>query len=439
MEWGRTDGEDVYFAEFDDPGTNHGIAQDLDWDDVARFTATGAFRGFALTARYSTREKGVPTAAWSTAFNDERSVTKGDWGGIDLGYHRQLTTAIDLNVRSNYDLYRFRGAYPYVDEMLDNTTDAHALGAEAQLNWDISPGYRLTVGSELMRQLRGDYRNWTDGELTFDQDHPYTLRSAYVQLDARFTRGLGIVAGVRHDDYSYTSTGTTTPRLGLLAAPDDDTSLKLLWGRAFRAPNVYEQFVINGAANELDPEQVNTWELTVERRLGRQLLAFGSIYRYSVEGLIEQEGSTDVFMYGNFGHVHATGAEIGAVLRNSWLTSNVSYSHNVTEDQHTHRRLTNSPSHLLKAAATLLLPHGVQATWTQRYESERLTLLREETEPFTVADVTLRHAHEIGLSVTLKARNLFDTKYATPGGLEHAQQTLQQDGRTLALRVEWSF
>jgi hypothetical protein len=41
--------------------------------------------------------------------------------------------------------------------------------------------------------------------------------------------------------------------------------------------------------------------------------------------------------------------------------------------------------------------------------------------------------------VAVLLRNALDTEYAKPGGWEHRQAALAQDGRTLGVEVQWRF
>jgi iron complex outermembrane receptor protein len=254
---------------------------------------------------------------------------------------------------------------------------------------------------------------------------------------------LALTAGLRHDDYSYAGTATT-PRLALIAAPNRNSVVKLLWGTAFRAPNIYEQFVVTAQQSRpsLDPETIESWELTGERRLGGDLLAQASIYHYAVEQLIDlqedPEGGSNWFA--NLGRVHTLGGEVGLVYRAERTQGALSYGHAAASDAESGDRLSNSPRHVAKGSATFRLPADFAVTWTQRFESGRLTVYGTRTEAYSVGSLTVRKVELIGgASVLAQVRNLFDTVYATPGGFEHRQARIPQDGRALVLRVDWAF
>ena len=55
-------------------------------------------------------------------------------------------------------------------------------------------------------------------------------------------KSLTLNAGVRYDEYSDVA-GATDPRAALIYRPASKTDLKLIYGQAFRIPNVYEGII----------------------------------------------------------------------------------------------------------------------------------------------------------------------------------------------------
>ncbi len=76
-------------------------------------------------------------------------------------------------------------------------------------------------------------------------------------------QNLTLTAGVRYDRYSDTGS-TVNPRLGFVYSPDNRLYLKVLYGSAFRAPQVKELYSTNNPAKlgnpDLGPEKINTFE-----------------------------------------------------------------------------------------------------------------------------------------------------------------------------------
>ena len=82
-----------------------------------------------------------------------------------------------------------------------------------------------------------------------------------------------------------------------------------------------------------------------------------------------------------------------------------------------------------------------------RYESGRRTVYDTRTDPFLLANVTLTATPRVlqrspatePLTLALRISNLFDASYATPGGVEHRQPAIIQDGRSVAAELRYRF
>ena len=62
------------------------------------------------------------------------------------------------------------------------------------------------------------------------------------------------------------------------------------------------------------------------------------------------------------------------------------------------------------------------------------------TGGYTVANITVSGRKLLPwLEVSASVHNLFDKAYADPGGQEHVQDTIPQDGRSLRVKVMASF
>jgi hypothetical protein len=72
-----------------------------------------------------------------------------------------------------------------------------------------------------------------------------------------------------------------------------------------------------------------------------------------------------------------------------------------------------------------------------RYDHERLTVQNTQLDGFWLvgASVSTPELKDLG-RVRLTARNLLGAEYATPGGLEHVQAAIAQDGRQVSVQVE---
>jgi outer membrane receptor protein involved in Fe transport len=144
-------------------------------------------------------------------------------------------------------------------------------------------------------------------------------------------------------------------------------------------------------------------------------------------------------LYRNQGTTLAKGAEIQLDTRlPDGLRATISYALQVADDEND-APLSNSPRNVFKAMASAELFGAVIAGARFRCESPRLTVYGTETPSYCLTDLNLTSKPLRGFSLSLAFRNLFDRRYATPGGIEHVQPAIEQDGRSLVGRVSWSY
>ncbi|UUZ54025.1 hypothetical protein LP419_37035 [Massilia sp. H-1] len=83
----ESDGRDLYFAEFDTPDQNQGVATGLDYERGERLLARAASGELTVTLMHARRVKGVPTASFYQAFNDPRSRTTDRQSYLSAAWH----------------------------------------------------------------------------------------------------------------------------------------------------------------------------------------------------------------------------------------------------------------------------------------------------------------------------------------------------------------
>src|SRR5262249_52008216 len=101
---------------------------------------------------------------------------------------------------------------------------------------------------------------------------------------------LRISGGARVDVYS-TFGPIFVPRLAFIFKPTAGGTLKLMGGRAFRAPSVYEQYYSDGnetesVAKTLKPESVYSGEIEYSQRFLEDWVALGAAHGSYLENLI---------------------------------------------------------------------------------------------------------------------------------------------------------
>lgn len=443
---GASDGPNLYYPEYSSDSASGGSVRGGDRDRLAAARFRADYRGFTLQGQYDRFESGVPTGAYGATFGDTLATQNGDRGFLELRYERDLGSPRQLRVRVFADHNRFQRDIPFPGFLAGYEVRGTSVGGEATLRWDLGSRQRLTLGTQ--------YRDNTEARVTTSSpigvapsiNSPYGILSAFVVDEFDLTRWLTVLGGVSHDRYS-TGANITAPRGAVVIRPDGVTSLKLIYGRAFRVPTVLERvFGADALPNPaLRPEQINSFELVVQRQVGRGLLATSSLFYYDVADLVESVfvPADSQLHYQNAGAVRAHGAEAGLEARlGHGHTGYVNWSHTIASNEVDGARLTNSPVDLVKAGLVARILPSLSAAVEGRFESSRTTASGSATDPFFVGNVNLNW-YPLGISgpfdASFRINNVFNASYSTPGGLELRQAAILQNGRNLLFTLGAKF
>jgi iron complex outermembrane receptor protein len=447
----NSEGQRLFYKEFDDPATNNGVAEHSDYDRSYSVFGNISWRDFTLQGAYSSRKKGIPTGSFGTVFNDPQNQTVDGGAYVDLQYEHIFNTQWQIMARLFYDRYYYTGHYLYDYPPLTLNKDlarGEWWGGEFQAITRVLPRQTVTLGAEYRDNLSQKMRNF-DQEPFFsylEVQRSSTNWALYAQDEITLLKNLTFNLGVRYDHYESFG-GTINPRLALIYNPFRETTLKLLYGTAFRAPNVYERFFqgLGFKSNpNLEPETITTYELILEQYMGTRLRGTASAFYYTLDNLITQrtDPSDELLVFLNAGRVTAYGVELEMEGKwaNGWM-GRMSYSYQETQDQQTGARLTNSPRHLVKF--NLLAPlfqDKLFAGPELQYMSNRKTLAGRLAPGFFLTNVTLFSQHLVkGLEISASVYNLFDTHYGDPGAEEHRQDVIPQDGRSFRFKLTYGF
>jgi iron complex outermembrane receptor protein len=451
----------LYYPAFDNPTNHYGIAHDSDGDRSQSALASLGWNDFTLSGAFSNREKQVPTASFGTVFDDGTEKTTDLRGDLDLKFEHDFSEDTKLMARASYDLYSYQGIYPYYTtnpapainpaQVVLNHDEALGewVGTEWQLTQKLFERHTLVAGvdyRENLEQLQHNYYAAPGFEdIRIDRSSGRN-EGVFGQAEINLLTNLTFNGGLRYDYYDSFA-GTLNPRLGLIYSPWQPTTFKLLYGQAFRAPNVFELYYDAPGSNkpnpDLAPESIRTYELVYEQYLPGNFRFSASGYYYEIHDLISQQvdalGQT---CYANVDQTHAKGVELELEHKSAaGLAARVSYACQRAEDSITGQELSNSPRH--QAKLSLIVPLYEDKIFTGLevlYTSPVRTLEGNQAEAFAVANLTLFSQKIVkGLEFSASVYNLLDTKYAFPGTEDHREDTIPQDGRSFRVKLTYRF
>lgn len=425
-------GKDLYFPEFDDPASNHGIASGLDYDRYKRLFAKLGAGGLSLEAYFGRRTKGIPTASYRQQFNNPLSRTTDEYAVAGLSYQTPLSGNLELYTSLSANRYRYHGNYMYhpgAGTINRDLCESRALVGEVRLLSTAIRDHKLIAGAEYFNDSQRQIANFDILPYVsyLDIDIPKHGYGLYLQDDIRLGEQFALNAGVRHDHDSEGG-NANNPRVALRYKATPQVTFKALYGAAFRSANVYERYYGSSTFLQLNQnlrsERIHTGELSVEYFPSNRFRASASLFQYRVKDLLAlttDPGSGRLY----FSNIDATRSG-GVDLETEWLGTDgrrlkASVSFQAARNDVTDEWLTNSPRRLLKLNYSApLLRDGLRASVEYQAMSRRRSPLGGEVGGFGLVNLTLL-SRKLGKHVELAASiyNVLDKRYADAPSEEH--------------------
>ena len=430
----------LFFKEF------NGIAEDADDEHSKSAFGTVRWRNLVWQGAFITREKGNPTAQYETAFNNRDLRTTDERSYVNLKYTNSFPDVVDVAAQVYYDRYEFTIGYPLPPYPLNQDANVGEWwGAELQLSKLLWDKHMISVGAEYRDDFRQDHRNFDvpSGTLYADLHRSTFNYGVYLQADIAVRTNLHLNAGVRYDQYGEADP-TANPRVALIYHPFTRSTVKAIYGTAFRAPNFYERFI--AAGNPLVPETITSYELAYEQQFGEHLRSTVAGFYNQIDDLLRLPKD---FVLRNAGGAETLGAEFELEARwASDLRARASYTIQDTTDKGGGGDVAtavsarvDSPQHLAKLHLSVpLVEKKVFASAEFLYASERLTRFGTKADAFGIVNLTLFSQELLkGLDLSVGVYNLFDSEYSDPATPFHRQDLLERDGRTFRVKATYRF
>ncbi|MGZ8244273.1 TonB-dependent receptor plug domain-containing protein [Methylomagnum sp.] len=439
----------LYYPEFNAPDQNQGKAVGLDYDRGQSAFAKLSYGPVQLEAGYVDRVKGIPTGVYEQAFNDAASRTDDKRTFVTLKYDDRIAADWDAYALLGYNRFDFRGDYPYHDSggrtLNVDWGSGEWWNGEVRFTYSGFASHKLVFGSEFQDNFKQLMRNQDAGGVTY-LDKPYrsTRYGFFLQDEFRLLDSLTLLAGVRYDHYPFGS--SANPRVALIWQPLDTTTFKLLYGTAFRAPNVYERFYSDGNVSakanlSLRPESIGTLELDLEHYLTPSTRLSAALYRYKIDALINQavDPNDGLIFFKNNQGIEGLGMEVEAEQRfANGIHGVLGYSLQRAEESQG-QALTNSPQHMLKLHVSSPLWHDDYRLGLETLYFSARQAKRGHVDGYLLTNLMVNATPLSNVRLSFGVYNLWNAYYADPVGDDFVQNSIPQDGRGFRLKLTVGF
>lgn len=442
----EADGRDLYF-EYGSSGVA-GVASGMDGERDRQFFGRAGRGPWSFDFSYGDRRKDDPIAAYKSDplapgqyAEDRHLLTQLQYEDRFAGGTLQVSGRLFLGRE------RFRGLFHHSGQAHRYAFSSDWQGIEVRVVSTARPDHKTMFGFEYQDNARQD-------QSVVDAANPAVgavvpgagwRAGVYAQDEWGLTETLSATLGLRADR-SDISGNALSPRLALAWQMTPDTTLKAMYGRAFRAPNALERNFSDGMTQlpnpNLDAERIDTLELLAEQRVTPSLRLRATAYRWTMQGLVTLAGLPGGFnQYQNGADIEARGVELSADKTWEWggrVRGSLSRQDACYADG---PRLLNSPRLLGKLNISSPVPEtGLRLGYELQYSADRRTVDGTEVPGYWLSNLNLvadRWAR--GLEVSLALYNLFDRDYAQPGSAFNWQNVFEQDGRSARLKAVYRF
>jgi iron complex outermembrane receptor protein len=419
------------------------VAHALDGERTARAFAVGTAGDLTMRWAYALRHRSIPTGSYETNFDDPRSGTWERTMSASIGYEHAFQDLSRAYVNASIDEYAYGGTFPYASVVFRDGNDGHALSLETQYLRVLASGHTVTVGSRIRYVGRARMDAYDVSPPNTYVDLRKTARSGAVFAQAAWLLGshATLYTGIRHDRYEDFG-GGTNPRLALVLHPTLNTSVKALYGQAFRTPSLYERFYDDGSVTQkraahLRPEHVRTLELSLEHRLSAELALSLDAYDVRTHDLINltSDPADQLLVYINEGRPRSTGFEGEFSARIGRVEGRAALAREYARDEKS-TTLFDSPRTTGRVGVSVPVTPRGRLAFEMRHLSERATLAGSKLPAYTLLNLTFTaRLLSPAIELLLAAQNALDLPYADPAGEEHRQTSIVQDGRSIRASV----
>ena len=444
-------------------------------------TWTGEIWWKALSVQWSvnSHNKHLPAGQFETILGDDRTQQTDTRAMVEAKLDAKASKNLESVTSAHLDYCAYDGTFAAIPEIGGLAHEAYTgewTGAEQRFVYTPWSALRVTAGGELQYHFKADQTassQYPAPATYLDDHHTFEVGAGYGVADVTLTRALRLSLGGRYDAYS-TFGGSFNPRAAVIVKPYEGGNLKVMFGKAFRAPSIYELYFMQPGVQlpglHLQAESMYSGEVEYSHRFTPSVVGLVTAYDNVASNLIElapDASCQSCTRYVNTSMLVAVAgaeAELRKEWRNGWqVSASYSFAHPVflkdgslqsvasLAQDPTRRQVPNAPQHMasLRGAAPIL-GRALMATTRVSFTSGRYDVhdvqstaaapqpAQTETSPALLWDLVLcGQEPRFHVRYSLGMYNLLGWTYSLPVSNEFFQPngtslgTLVQAGRTV--------
>jgi vitamin B12 transporter len=344
-----------------------------------------------------------------------------------------------------YKIYAQRYNYEYHSD--NNNTSTTTLYKTDIYGGDLATSYQIAA-----HQLLGGLQLQMEQLSRNDTADTWRNGALFLQDSWEISQQWQLVSGVRWDTGSVYSS-PVSPRFGLNYAVSDQFTIKLGYGKAFRAPNFDELYYPESSSTygtntycyegnpDLKPEISNRYDLTGEWRNGAQTVSLNCFTAKVSNGISWKKtttyttdtGTTYIYNPVNIAKMQIKG---GSLSWRDQLTQAFSVGVKYTRTDRrswsdTTQSYSGDENDYGKNRYTLALDYR-RGAWLTNLDWNRVTERNDDQADYVVLDWNLKYQMNAGLYYALTIDNLTDKAY-------EVEKRYPMSGREYYLSVNYTF
>jgi iron complex outermembrane receptor protein len=306
----------------DDAAHNFGNIVNSDYSGVYSGFLKFKKGDFSATFDSEKRDQDNDDATYLAEFFNPGSMQEARTNAT-FKFDHDISSDQQIHAMAYYGDYDYQQHYAYdaQDDIYTTTGYDNWIGEEIDYDWQATQHFHLLAGANGTQALGTHEEDFTSNTgIVLNIRNSYNDAGTFVEGEDKLTDWLDLTVGGRIDQIQRVGT-SVSPRFAAVLTPSKEDTVKLLYGRAFRPPNIYEMFYASPGTNTPNPnlneEICDTYEMTWDHQFQDGWRTTLDGYVWTLQNAINDVTLSDgSLQYQNIGTDVARGLE--AELEKKW-------------------------------------------------------------------------------------------------------------------------